>query len=141
MTPPELSDPAADAGPSEAGPAVSHVGLQVLRKRADFLRAAKGPKRATGSFLLQARERGDGSAAARVGFTASKKIGNAVARNRAKRRLRALAHEVLAPVARPGWDYVLVARPGATVERPWEQLKADLSLALSQLHRPKRPAS
>ena len=137
MTPSELSDPAADAGPSEAAPAVSHVVLEVMRKRADFLKAAKGPKRGTGSFLLQARDRDDDSAVARVGFTASKKIGNAVARNRAKRRMRALAREVLAPVARPGWDYVLVARPGATVERPWDQLKADLSLALSQLHRPK----
>ena len=140
MTPPELSDPAVDAGPSEAGPAVSHVVLQVMRKRADFLQAAKGPKRAAGSLLLQARDRGDDSAAARVGFTASKKIGNAVARNRAKRRMRALACEVLAPVAQPGWDYVLVARPGATVESPWEQLKADLSLALGQLHRARKPA-
>ncbi len=137
MTPPELSDPAPVAGTSEVAPAVSHVSLQVLRKRVDFLKAAKGPKRAAGSFLLQARHRGDDSAAARVGFTASKKVGNAVARNRAKRRMRALAHEVLAPVARPGWDYVLVARPGATVDRPWDALKADLSLALTQLHRPK----
>jgi ribonuclease P protein component len=71
----------------------------------------------------------------RVGFTASKKIGNAVLRNRAKRRLRALAREILAATGRPGWDYVLVARPEATVSRAYADLKADLQRAVQSVHR------
>ena len=72
------------------------------------------PGRARGrdpASRCRARDRGDG-AALRVGFTSSKKVGNAVARNRAKRRLRALARAVLAAEGRAGWDYVLVGRPG-----------------------------
>lgn len=117
------------AAPSPRAP------LTTLARRADFLAAAKARKQGTDGLLLQARARGDGDPAARVGFTASKKIGNAVARNRAKRRLRALAQAVLAPAARPGWDYVLVARPAATIARPWAALVADLSFAVTQVHR------
>jgi ribonuclease P protein component len=109
--------------------------LQVLRQRADFLRAASARRQGTAGFLVQARARGDGQAQVRVGFTASKKVGNAVARNRAKRRLRALAREVLAPLACPGWDYVLVARPGATTTRPYAALREDLAAALRQIHK------
>ena len=126
MTPPEA---AGDAAP----PAV--FALQTLKKRADFLRAAQGRRQGTAGFLLQARNRGDASGAVRVGFTCSKKLGNAVARNRAKRRLRAMAREVLPGVARPGWDYVLVGRPGATAEREFALLLADLAAALRQVHR------
>jgi ribonuclease P protein component len=70
-----------------------------------------------------------------VGFTASKKIGNAVARNRAKRRLRAVARAVLPGFAKAGWDYVLVARPGVTIDRPFADLLADLQTALQHLHK------
>jgi ribonuclease P protein component len=88
--------------------------------------------------LLQARARAEGepadAAVVRVGFTCSKKIGNAVARNRAKRRLRAVARAVLPCAARPGWDYVLVGRPGATIERDFAALRADLARALTQIH-------
>lgn len=87
-------------------------------------------------FLLQARRRGDGEPGAgiRIGYTCSKKIGNAVARNRAKRRLRALAREVMPALARPGWDYVLVGRPGATIERGFAELRAELAAALARVH-------
>lgn len=108
--------------------------LETLRHRADFLKAASARRQSAGSFMLQARARGD-DLAPRVGFTASKKIGNAVARNRAKRRLRAAVHQVLRPMAQTGWDYVLVARPDATIARPFADLLADLRRALLAVHR------
>ena len=132
MTPPETQGQGNAADAPERPPAVS---LCVLQKRSDYLKAASARRHGTGGFLLQARDRADGSTGTRVGFTASKKIGNAVLRNRAKRRLRALAREVLAPEARPGWDYVLVARPEATVSRPYADLCADLRQALAAVHR------
>lgn len=67
----------------------------------------------------------------RVGFTASRKVGNAVVRNRAKRRLRAAAR-ILAVEGRPGTDYVLIAR-GATAERPFSALLEDLEAALVRI--------
>jgi ribonuclease P protein component len=132
MTPPETKGQGIAADAPARPPAVS---LCVLSRRADFLQAASARRQGTSGFLLQARDRADGDPTSRVGFTASKKIGNAVLRNRAKRRLRALARDVLAPAARPGWDYVLVARPEATVSRPYADLCADLELALRSLHR------
>lgn len=134
MTPPENQGQGSHAVIPSGSPAVS---LCVMRKRADFLKAASARRQGTSGFLLQARNRADGTDCVRVGFTASKKIGNAVLRNRAKRRLRALAREGLAGVALPGWDYVLVARPEATVTRPYADLCEDLALALRSVHRGK----
>jgi len=69
-----------------------------------------------------------------VGFTCSKKVGNAVARNRAKRRLREIARLVLAQSARPGWDYVLIGKSGVTASRDFLQMQNDLRYALRKLH-------
>lgn len=109
--------------------------LRMIAKRADFLRAASARRQGTPGFLLQARARGDADAGIRVGYTCSKKIGNAVARNRAKRRLRAVARDVLPDLGRPGWDYVLVGRPKATIERTFSALLGDLRTAMAQIHK------
>jgi ribonuclease P protein component len=69
-----------------------------------------------------------------VGFTCSKKVGNAVARNRAKRRLREVARAILTHEGREGWDYVLIGRPQVTATLPFPQLLADLSQALARVH-------
>lgn len=117
-------------------PAVS-VRLEVLTKRADFLRAAQAKRQGTGGFLVQARLRRPDEAdpnLIRIGYTCSKKLGNAVARNRAKRRLREVARAVLPQNGRPGWDYVLVGRPQATATREFTQMLVDLEKALAQIH-------
>lgn len=70
----------------------------------------------------------------RVGYTCSKKVGNAVARNRAKRRLRAVAAKVLPESGRPGWDYVLIGRANVTVSRDFTELCKDMETALARIH-------
>ncbi len=132
MIPPGASVAGANAG-AAMPPAVS-VRPEILRKRADFLRAARGRRQAMPGFVLQGIARGDESGAIRVGFTCSKKVGNAVARNRAKRRLREIARHVLPAAGRPGWDYVLIGRREATAARPFADLLADLETALTRLH-------
>jgi len=121
--------------PNQSGkpPPAVFARLQTLKKRTDFLAAARARKQVTPGFVLQGRA--NGSTEIRVGFTASKKVGNAVARNRAKRRLRALAREALPQAGQPGWDYVLIARKGETATRSFDQMQRDLAQALSRLHR------
>ncbi len=116
-------------------PTVS-VSLETLRKRADFLLAARNRRTVTPGFVLQARERtaADQPGVIRVGFTCSRKVGNAVARNRARRRLRETARLILPKHGRPGWDYVLIGRAGVTATLPFSQLLADLKRALRQVH-------
>jgi len=114
------------------------VALNTLKTRAEFLRVRGGRRSSAPAFLLEARSRPAAArdpAAPRFGFTISKKIGSAVVRNRVRRRLRALAAALGPPLVRPGYDYVLIARPGA-VGRTYRDLEADLQLALERVHRP-----
>jgi ribonuclease P protein component len=106
-----------------------------MRNRRQFLAAARGRRQVVPSMLVQARDRRDGDPSVHVGFTCSRKVGNAVARNRAKRRLRAVAQEVLPDQARPGWDYVLIGKREATAARAYADLRSDLLAALERLHR------
>lgn len=127
--------------------------LARLKKRADFLRVAGQRKKwATPGLVLQAApvpqtgpadatpEAGAisagfpccGAEVIRVGFTTSKKVGNAVARNRARRRLRAAVDEIFPALARPGLDYVVIGRQ-ETVDRPYSLLLQDLRTALKRV--------
>jgi ribonuclease P protein component len=103
-----------------------------LKVRPDFLAAAKAKSCAKGAVVMQARARKDDAQTVRVGFTATKKIGGAVVRNRAKRRMRAAAQQLVPLFGRPGHDYVLIARNGAPT-RPWGRLLDDVKSALLSL--------
>jgi ribonuclease P protein component len=132
--------------------------IERLRRRADFLAVAAGRSRhSTPGLVLQAKARrqhsratdqlptatvhGEATANAtadptaavvRLGFTASRKVGGAVARNRARRRLRAAAQAVLPAHAARGHDYVIIAR-AQTLDRPFPLLLADLEQAMRRL--------
>ncbi|PRX33837.1 ribonuclease P protein component [Meinhardsimonia xiamenensis] len=123
--------------PAAPCPAAS-IRVERLKRRADFLRAARAQRRATPGFILQARRRGENEpdeGRIRVGFTASKKVGGAVQRNRAKRRLREIARLELPAHGRPGWDYVLVGRREVTASRDFATMREELRRALEALHR------
>ena len=119
----------------QAEPHIQRTSIpDILTKRSDFVAASKrGDKGVAFSVIVQKRDRGD-TAPARYGITASKKIGNAVARNRAKRRLREIARLTLPQTGRAGMDYVFVGRREATATLPFDQLLADLTRALDILH-------
>jgi len=108
--------------------------LVTLTKRADFVAANRGRRLSTPGFLLLVRDRSDGDPLLRVGFTVTKKIGNAVVRNRMKRRFRALAREVVPAHGLAGADHVMVARP-AGIEREFALLRRELVGALGKLKR------
>jgi ribonuclease P protein component len=104
-----------------------------LKKRADFLRAARGVRRVTPSLTLETCVSPEAGNGVRVGFTATRKLGGAVERNRAKRRLRAAAAAVLPLSGQAGNDYVLVARAG-TLTRDFASLREDLAAAVKAAH-------
>ena len=110
--------------------------IERLKHRPDFLRCARGLRKVTPSFALEAAptpEKFLKPNCARVGFTATRKtIGGAVQRNRAKRRLRAAAQAQFPLYGMPGHDYVLVARAG-TLTRPFVELLADLGASLKDV--------
>ncbi len=143
MTPPEAPETGKTASTGDKPPAVSVCPasadpprIHVMKVRADFLRCARAGRQGTAGLMLQARQRraDEPVTGVRVGFTCTKKVGNAVARNRAKRRLREVARLVLPQHGRDGWDYVLIGRPEATAIRPFDDLKRDLISALKKLH-------
>jgi len=115
--------------------------LARLTLRRDFLAAAKGRTQHTQGFVLQscANPNLDGQDIIRFGLTASKRVGNAVARNRARRRLRALAYAILPQKGQKGFDYVLIGRT-ISCTRPHASLVKDLEIALQQIHdTPRKP--
>ena len=120
--------------------------IERLKKRAQFLAAAQGPSCAQGAVVIQSLPNPDRSGLA-VGFTATKKIGGAVQRNRAKRRMREAARQLLPLHGEACHDYVFVARAGV-IDRPWTRLLDDVKTALISLAagradppRPPRPHS
>lgn len=151
MTPPEAPKDGITAAQGRQPPAVSVCpdgstlldtpNIEILRKRADFMRASRASHTPTPGFVLQMRRRRPDEADAhliRVGFTCSKKVGNAVARNRAKRRLREIARLVLPLHGTPGYDYVLIGRRNATATVPFGQLQADLIKSIKKLDKDRK---
>jgi ribonuclease P protein component len=106
--------------------------MQRLRQRADFLAAATGVRAPASGFVLQAVDRRE-DGPVRVGFTVSKKVGNAVERNRVRRRLREVIRLSSEARMRPGHDYVLIGRRAA-LELPFDRLVEDFARALGRVH-------
>jgi ribonuclease P protein component len=107
--------------------------LQTLTKRQDFILTSRGLKHSCDTMIVQTKK--NDLRTVRVGITCSKKVGNAVVRNRAKRRLRAIAREILPAWGRVGFDYVLIGRHGSTISSEFKNLKNDFISALEALHR------
>ena len=121
------------------------AGLRIdrLKKRPEFLAvAATSLRYATPGVVVQARPAPESAtpvSPARFGFTATRKLGGAVQRNRARRRLKAAAAMLAPERAKPGVDYVFVARAG-TIDRPWQDLLRDVGQAMERaLTSPPRP--
>jgi ribonuclease P protein component len=105
--------------------------MERLRQRADFLAAATGMKVPAAAFVLQARKRGD-DGPVRIGFTVSKKVGNAVERNRIRRRLREIVRLSAVSCLRRGHDYVLIGRRAA-LELPFDRMIEQFHAAVRRL--------
>ncbi len=106
--------------------------MERLRKRVEFLQAARGIKWVTPGLILQCRQRCDDQSS-RIGFTVTKRVGNAVVRNRVKRRLREVVRQDKAHI-QTGFDYVVIGRK-STIPRAFSELEQDLSSAFRGVHR------
>ena len=131
-----------DARPAPAGMAIAR-----LKRRAEFQRVSRGRRKSVEAFTLQSARREDGQSAssgARVGFTVTKKVGNAVERNRIRRRLQEALRAARPLEAREGHDYVVMARREA-LARSFAALVADLREAFRAIERSgkdgRRPAA
>ena len=107
--------------------------MQRLKQRADFLAAARGARISVVPFVLQVRARGD-AAPPRFGFTVSKKVGTAVERNRARRRLRDIVRRNAALLPENGHDYVLIGRKAALTMR-FERMAEEFRGAMTRLRK------
>jgi len=105
--------------------------IERLKQRSEFLAAARAKKASASAFVLQACPRQD-AGPARFGFTVAKKVGNAVERNRVRRRLREMVR-TSAVAARRGHDYVVIGRRAA-LALPFAQLRAEFERALAAVH-------
>ncbi|WP_373476418.1 ribonuclease P protein component [Sphingorhabdus sp.] len=103
-----------------------------MKKRSDFLAANRGKRYATPGFVLLVKDRQDDQPEIRLGITITKKVGNAVVRNRMRRRFRALAREMLAEKGKAGADHILIGRDGG-IERDFGELRTDMAKALDKL--------
>lgn len=111
---------------------VKNTKLGKLKKRSEFLYVRNGRYQAKPGIVIQMRAQAEPTDIINVGFTATKKIGNAVVRNRCKRRMRELARELLPLHGKPGHDYVFIAR-ATTAKAPWPDLHKDVEKALLRL--------
>ena len=112
--------------------------LEKITKNVDYAQMRRGHIISTSGFILQGRARNSDSLVnpnvARYGLTCSKRIGNAVKRNRAKRRLRSLVINILPRSVLSGWDYVLIGKINSTESLTFDTLKETLSIALEKMH-------
>ncbi len=114
-----------------------------LKERRDFLRTRKGQRARLPSLIVEARQTPEAdcrTATIRVGFTCTKRLGNAVRRNRTKRRLRAAARDVLSRMGKPGMDYVIIGKI-ETADTPFDQLTSDLEKAVHRVNEPRTKQS
>ena len=107
-------------------------GYSIITKRSDFLAANRGKRYATPGFVLLVFDRRDNDPVKRLGITITKKVGNAVVRNRMRRRFRELAMEMLGDLGKAGADHILIGRDGG-IERDFGDLRAEMAKALTKL--------
>ena len=113
--------------------------MERLRRRTDFRAAAAGLRASVGAFVVQARRRAE-DGPVRIGFTVSRQVGNAVERNRVRRRLREIVRLSQGGGMHDGHDYVLIGRRAA-LAAPFGQMRQELDAALGRIHDPERTPS